>query len=102
MSAFDPKQTWEAAICCDAKRSSRIYFLTCGRTRLLGFLSSPRAKGGNLSGTAAFHSCPTVGARDGFYATCDRSLCVCAQITMLPLPGLFSASINGGDNAHFR
>src|SRR5262252_5817231 len=102
MSAFDPKRTSEVAICCDAKRGSHIHFLTYGRTLLFGFLSNPRAKGGNSSGTAAFHFLPDSGSACGFYVTCGSTLCVCAQITMLLLRGLCSASINGGDNAHFR
>src|SRR5262245_40459520 len=62
MSAFDPKRTSEVAICCDAKRGSHIHFLTYGRTLLFGFLSNPRAKGGNSGGTAAFHFLPDSGS----------------------------------------
>src|SRR5262249_62070412 len=62
MSAFDPKRTSEVAICCDAKRGSHIHFLTYGRTLLFWFLSNPGAKGGNSSGTAAFHFLPDSGS----------------------------------------
>jgi hypothetical protein len=46
MSLIDPKETCEAAICCDAKRCSHIPFLTNGRTRLLGFYQIRERKAG--------------------------------------------------------
>src|SRR5262249_7477326 len=68
----------------------------------LGFYQIRERKAGTQAEQQRSISCPTVGARVGFYVTCGSTLCVCEQITMLLLRGLCSASINGGDNAHFR